>query len=72
MEHPIRVAVGALVALAGALVLVSTIGKPPEWDPAFFGLRPSGLGGRDRVRAYAVVALAGGAGVAMLFGILVR
>ena len=72
MNHPIRFAVGALLALAAASVLVWTIGKPPEWDPNFFGLRPRGLGGRDRVRIYALVALVAAAVVAIYFGFLVR
>jgi hypothetical protein len=72
MNHPIRFVVGALLALVAASVLVWTIGKPPEWDPRFFGLRPRGLGGRDRVRIYALAALVAGAVVAIYFGILVR
>lgn len=72
MDHPIRFVVGTLLALVAASVLVWTIGKPPEWDPKFFGLRPRGLGGRDRVRIYAFVALVAGAVVAIYFGILVR
>jgi hypothetical protein len=70
--HPVRIAVGALVALVAAATLVWSIGKPPEWDPRFFGLRPRGLGGRDRVRIYALLTLALGAGVAIYFGILAR
>src|SRR4051794_25766631 len=72
MDHPIRFAVGALLALAAAAVLVWSIGKPPEWDPRFFGLRPGGLGGRDRVRIYALVALVAGVVVAIYFGLVVR
>jgi uncharacterized membrane protein YccC len=71
MNHPIRFAVGTLLALVAASVLVWTIGKPPDWDPKFFGLRPRGLGGRDRVRIYALVTLVLGVGVAIYFGILV-
>jgi hypothetical protein len=70
MNHPIRFVVGALLALVAASVLVWTIGKPPEWDPRFFGLRPRGLGRRDRVRIYALAALVAGAVVAIYFGIL--
>jgi hypothetical protein len=70
MNHPIRFVVGALLALVAASVLVWTIGKPPEWDPRFCGLRPRGLGGRDRVRIYALAALVAGAVVAIYFGIL--
>jgi hypothetical protein len=72
MAHPIRFVVGTLLALVAASALVWTIGKPPEWDPRFFGLRPRGLGGRDRVRIYALAALVAGAVVAIVFGILVR
>jgi hypothetical protein len=72
MDHPIRFVVGTLLALAAVSVFVWTIGKPPEWDPKFFGLRPRGLGGRDRVRIYALVALVAGAVVAIYFGILAR
>jgi uncharacterized membrane protein YccC len=71
MDHPIRFVVGTLLALIAASVLVWTIGKPPEWDPKFYGLRPRGLGGRDRVRTYAIVTLVAGAVVAIYFGILV-
>jgi hypothetical protein len=70
MGHPIRFVVGALLALVAASVLVWTIGKPPEWDPKFSGLRPRGLGGRDRVRIYALVALVAGVVVAVYFGML--
>jgi hypothetical protein len=72
VDHPIRFVAGTLLAFAAASVLVWTISKPPEWDPKFFGLRPRGLGGRDRVRLYALVALAAGAVVAIYFGLLVR
>jgi hypothetical protein len=72
VEHPIRFAVGTLLVVVAAAVLVWTAGKPPEWDPKFSGLTPRGLGGRDRVRVYALVALIGGAVVAIVFGILVR
>ena len=72
MAHPIRFGVGALLALVAASVLVWTIGKPPEWDLKVFGLRPRSLGGRDRVRIYALVALVAGAVVAIYFGLLVR
>jgi hypothetical protein len=72
MDHPVRFAVGALLALVAASVLVWTVGKPPGWDPRFIGLRPRGLGGRDRVRIYALVTLIAGAVVAIYFGILVR
>ena len=72
MNHPIRFAVGALLALAAAALLAWSNGKPPEWNPTFFGLRPRGLGGRDRIRIYAVAALVAGAVVAIVFGILVR
>ena len=72
MDHPIRFVVGALLALVAASLLVWSIGKPPEWNPTFFGLRPRGLGGRDRVRIYALVALVAGVMVATIFGILVR
>jgi hypothetical protein len=72
MAHPIRFAVGTLLALVAASLLVWSIGKPPEWNPAFYGLRPRGLGGRDRVRNYALAALVAGAVVAIYFGILVR
>jgi hypothetical protein len=71
MDHPIRFVVGALLALVAASLLVWSIGKPPEWNPTFFGLRPRGLGGRDRVRMYAFGALVAGAVVAIVFGILV-
>jgi hypothetical protein len=70
MDQPVRFVVGTLLALVGATVLVWTIGKPPEWDPKFFGLRPRGLGGRDRVRIYALVTLVLGVVVAIYFGIL--
>jgi hypothetical protein len=72
MDHPIRFAIGTLLALLAAAVLVWTIGKPLEWDPEFFGLRPRGLGGRDRVRIYALVTLVAGVVLAIYFGILVR
>jgi hypothetical protein len=72
MNHPLRFVVGTLLALVAVSVLVWTIGKPQEWDPKFFGLRPRGLGGRDRVRIYALVALVAGAVVAIYFGMLVR
>ena len=72
MDHPIRFVVGTLLALVAASVLVWTIGKPPEWNPKFVGLRPRGLNGRDRVRIYALAALAAGAVVAIYFGILAR
>jgi len=72
MNHPIRFVVGALVALAAAALLAWSNGKPPEWNPTFFGLRPRGLGGRDRIRIYAIAALVAGAVVAIVFGILVR
>jgi hypothetical protein len=72
VDHPIRFVVGTLLALVAASVLVWSIGKPPQWNPRFFGLRPRGLGGRDRVRIYAVAALLAGAVVAIYFGILTR
>jgi hypothetical protein len=72
MDHPIRFVVGALLALLAASVLIWTIGKPPEWDPNFFWLRPRGFGGRDRVRIYALATLVAGAAVAVVFGFLVR
>ena len=72
MDHPIRFVIGALLALAAAPVLIWTLGKPPEWDPMFFGSRPRGLGGRDRIRMYALVALVAGVVVAVYFGILAR
>jgi hypothetical protein len=72
MYHPIRFVAGTLLDLVAASVLVWTIGKPPEWDPKFLGLRPRGLGGRDRVRIYALAALVAGAVVAIYFGILIR
>jgi hypothetical protein len=72
MTHPIRFVVGTLLALVAASVLVWAIGKPPEWDPKFFGLRPRGLGGRDRVRMYALAVVVAGAIVAVYFGIFVR
>jgi hypothetical protein len=72
MDHPIRFVVGALLAVVAASLLVWSVGKPPEWNPTFFGLRPRGLGGRDRIRIYAVAALVAGAVVAIVFGILVR
>ena len=70
MDHPIRFVVSAVMGLLAATVLVWSVGKPPEWNPKFFGLRPRGLGGRDRVRSYALVALAGGVVVGIYFGIL--
>ena len=70
VDHPIRFAVGALLALVAASLLAWSIGKPPDWNPTFSGLRPRGLGGRDRVRIYALVALIAGAVVAIFFGIL--
>jgi hypothetical protein len=72
VQHPIRFAVGTLLAVAAAAVLAWSAGKPPTWEPNFFGLTPRGLGGRDRVRVYALVALIAGAVVAIVFGILVR
>ncbi len=72
MDHPIRFVIGTFLALVAASVLIWTLGKPPEWDPQFFGSRPRGLGGRDRIRMYALVALIAGAVVAIYFGILVR
>ena len=72
MNHPIRFVVGALLALVAASLLAWSIGKPLEWNPTFSGLRPRGLGGRDRVRIYAIVALVLGAVVAIYFGMLVR
>jgi len=72
VEHTIRFAVGAILALVAAAVLVWSAGKPPEWDPNFFGLRPRGLGGRDRIRMYALVTLVAGVVVAVVFGMLVR
>jgi len=72
VEHPVRFAVGTLLALVAASILVWSIGKPPEWNPRFFGLRPGGPGGRDRVRIYALAALIAGAVVAIYFGILAR
>jgi hypothetical protein len=70
--HPIRIVVGALLALVAASTLVWSIGKPPEWDPKFYGLRPRGLGGRDRVRIYALEALVLGGVVAVYFGVFAR
>jgi hypothetical protein len=70
--HPVRVVVGGLLALVAASLLAWSIGKAPSWNPTFYGLRPRGLGGRDRVRIYAFVALVLGAGVAIYFGILAR
>jgi hypothetical protein len=52
-----------------AALLISSIGKPPEWNPTFFGLRPQGLGGRDRIRIYAVAALVAGILLAFFFGV---
>ena len=72
MDHLIRFAVGTLLALVAASLLVWSIGKPPEWNPAFFGLRPRGVGGRDRVRIYALATLIAGAVVAIYFGMLAR
>jgi hypothetical protein len=72
MDHPIRFVVGALPALVAAAVLIWSVGKPPDWNPNFFRLRPRGLGGRDRIRIYALAALVAGAVVAIVFGILVR
>jgi len=72
MNHPIRFVVGTLLVLMAAATIVWTIGKPPEWDPKFYGLRPRGLGGRDRVRIYALAVVVAGAVVAVYFGILVR
>src|SRR3954447_2208147 len=71
MEHPIRFAVGALLALAAASVLLSSMGKPPDWTPAYLGQR-RGLTRRDQLRRYATIALVAGAVVAIVFGILVR
>jgi hypothetical protein len=72
MNHPIRFVVGALLAVVAASLLAWSIGKPPDWNPTFFGLRPRGLGGRDRIRIYALALLVAGAVVAIIFGILVR
>jgi hypothetical protein len=47
--------------------LIASVGKPQEWNPTFFGLRPRGLGGRDRIRIYAVVALVAGILLAVFF-----
>ena len=70
MDHPIRFVAGTLLALVAASLLAWSIGKPPEWNPRFFGLTPRGLGGRDRLRIYALAALIAGAVVAIYFGIL--
>jgi len=72
MDHPIRFVVGTLLVLMAAATLVWTIGKPSEWDPKFYGLRPRGIGGRDRLRIYRLLALVAGAVVAIYFGIIVR
>jgi hypothetical protein len=70
MENPVRFVIGALLALLAAAVLVWSVGKQPDWNPNLFGLRPRPLGGRDRVRIYALAALVAGAIVAIVFGIL--
>jgi hypothetical protein len=70
MDHPVRFAAGTILMLMAGGTLAWTVGKPPEWDPTFFGLRPRSLGGRDRVRIYALAALVAGAVVAIYFGIL--
>jgi hypothetical protein len=72
MNYPIRFVVGALLAVVAASLLAWSIGKPPDWNPTFFGLRPRGLGGRDRIRIYALALLVAGAVVAIIYGILVR
>jgi hypothetical protein len=72
MDHPVRFVAGSLLVLLAAVTLAWTIGKPPEWNPTFLGLTPRGLGGRDRVRIYALVALVAGAVVAIYFGMLAR
>ena len=69
MDNPVRFAIGAVLALVAAALLVSSVGKPPDWNPTFFGLRPQGLGGRDRIRLYAMVALVAGTVVAILLGL---
>jgi hypothetical protein len=69
MDNPVRFAIGALLAVVAAALLISSVGKPPEWNPTFFGLRPQGLGGRDRIRIYAVVALVAGILLAVFFGV---
>jgi len=68
--HVVRLVIGSVLALAGAATLVSSLGKPPTWDPTFFGLRPRGLGGRDRVRMYALLALVLGAAIAIFLGVM--
>jgi len=71
MDHPIRFAIGIVLALVAAASLVWSNGKPPEWNPTFFGLRRD-LGGRDRVRTYAVATLVAGIVLAIVFGLLVK
>lgn len=67
-SHTIRIVIGALLVAVSAATLASSVGKPLEWDPTFYGLRPNGLGGRDRVRIYATVGLVLGALIAIYFG----
>jgi hypothetical protein len=69
MDNPVRFAIGVLLAIVAAVLLISSIGKPPEWNPTIFGLRPQGLGGRDRIRIYAVVAVVAGILLAVFFGV---
>jgi hypothetical protein len=69
MDNPVRFAIGGLLAIVAAALLISSIGKPPEWNPTFFGLRPQGLGGRNWIRIYAVAALVAGILLAVLFGV---
>ncbi|MEA2675219.1 MAG: hypothetical protein QOI92_2411 [Chloroflexota bacterium] len=69
MDNPVRFAIGGLLAIVAAALLTSSVGKTPEWNPTFFGLRPQGLGGRDRIRIYAVVALVAGVVLAVFFGV---
>jgi len=69
MDNPVRFAIGVLLAIVAAALLISSIGKPSEWNSTFFGLRPQGLGGRDRIRIYAVAALVAGILLAVFFGV---
>jgi hypothetical protein len=68
VDYPVRFAIGAVMALVAAALLISSVGKPPEWNPTFFGMRPQGLGSRDRIRIYAVVALVAGILLVIFFG----